>query len=204
MYEKQLSFFISSQLIAQLIQMLLNKFKNLLVNKYNRNNQRDNSILKFIFIQWCYFYYFIKVCNNQIFLIAIIILQSSNVRQVDLSDGQIKIDSSEQQRIINIHFTLQIMHLIENTFKLQHHLLMNFIQFKQIQEIELFLRLILLSYRSIIIKGFSKYRKFLNEYVTVFDYLHSLISGYPKEQQKWLDDTLYIHFQTQISKKIHL
>ncbi|CAD8183463.1 unnamed protein product [Paramecium pentaurelia] len=123
---------------------------------------------------------------------------------------QIKGDSSERYWIISNHFTLQIMHLIEHSFKLEHHLLMKFILFTQID-----LRNRTISYDQYqyiigqqVQKDLTKYPKSLNvsfikqeqwddiRYIMSlspsFDDLHSQILRYPKEWQKWLDDTFSI------------
>ncbi|CAD8125548.1 unnamed protein product [Paramecium sonneborni] len=121
---------------------------------------------------------------------------------------QIKGDSSERYWIISNHFTLQSMHLIEKQFRLEHHLLVKFILYTQIDlrnrtiSSDQFLYII----GQQIQKDLSKYPKsitvsfikqdqweeirYIMSLSPSFDDLHSQISRYPKDWQKWLDDTI--------------
>ncbi|CAD8169807.1 unnamed protein product [Paramecium pentaurelia] len=208
-YEQQLSLLISSQFNSIINLDVINQIQYLIDQQEQlkqHNGQFNFEIYHPLMVRFLLIYQSLQ--QSYVFDRRYYITMQQLLDKLMQVMDSIKVDSPERYWIISNYFTLQTINLIENQFKIEHHLLIKFILFTQI---DLSNRIISQDQYQYIIgqqlqKDLSKYPKSLNvsfikqeqweeiKYImslsSSFDDLYTQIQRYPKDWQKWLDDTL--------------
>ncbi|CAK84308.1 unnamed protein product (macronuclear) [Paramecium tetraurelia] len=208
-YEQQLSLLISSQvnsLINLDIIAQIQKFIDQQEQQKQHNRQFNFQIYQPLMVRFLLIYKSLQqayVFDRRYY----ITMQQLMNRLIQVMD-QIKVDNNERYWLVSNQFTSQTIQLIENQFRIEHHLIMKFILFTQIDigdnviSEEQYLYVIgqklkkdLSKYPKILTVSFIKQEQ-LDEIRHVmslspsFNDLQNYIQRCPKDWYKWMDDTI--------------